>query len=182
MLANSTSGYIDYVPMDSFTDALKKDPFGAWTDDELIKMLTAEPLLYEPGTNMSYSHANCEILGVALSAMLSVITGKPVDELIRERIIEPLGMRGTESYQTTEIPEPVLHAYRSFRGTLEESTFWNPSWTIAEGAVMITYFRDLATAARAIGRSELVSSDSHDEPLAHSNVSLSPAKQLKNIF
>jgi D-alanyl-D-alanine carboxypeptidase len=178
MLANSTSGYIDYVSMDSFTDALKKDPFGAWTDDELIKMSTAEPLLYEPGTNMSYSQANFEILGVALSA----ITGKPVDELIRERIIEPLGMRGTESYQTAEILEPVLHAYSSFRGTHEESTFWNPSWTIAEGAVMITDIRDLATAARAIGRGELVSSDSHDEPLAHSNVSLSPAKLLKNIF
>jgi CubicO group peptidase (beta-lactamase class C family) len=109
MLANSTSRYIDYVPIDSFTDALKKDPFGAWTDDELIKMSTAEPLLYEPGTNMSYSHANFEILGAAPSA----ISGKPVDELIRERIIEPLGMRGTESYQTAEIPErcctPTAH-------------------------------------------------------------------------
>jgi D-alanyl-D-alanine carboxypeptidase len=83
MLANCTSRYIDYVPMDSFTDALKKAPFGAWTDDELIKMSTAEPLLYEPGTNMSYSHANFEILGAALSAMLSAISGKPVDELIR---------------------------------------------------------------------------------------------------
>ena len=29
MLANSTSGYVDYVPMDSFEDALKKDPFRA---------------------------------------------------------------------------------------------------------------------------------------------------------
>ena len=51
MLANSTSGYIDYVPMDSFEDALKKEPFAAWTDDELIKMSTDQPLLYEPGTN-----------------------------------------------------------------------------------------------------------------------------------
>ena len=38
MLANSTSGYIDYVPLDSLEDALKKDPFRAWTNDELIKM------------------------------------------------------------------------------------------------------------------------------------------------
>jgi CubicO group peptidase (beta-lactamase class C family) len=27
MLAYSTSGYVDYVPMDSFTDAVYKDPF-----------------------------------------------------------------------------------------------------------------------------------------------------------
>jgi D-alanyl-D-alanine carboxypeptidase len=108
------------------------------------------------------------ILGEALSA----ITGKPVDELIRERIIEPLGMRGTESHQTAEIPEPVLHAYTSERGTYEESTFWNPSWTLAEGAVMITDIRDLATSARAIGTGELVSSESHEEQTGPSLVGL----------
>src|SRR5215208_5517961 len=86
MLANSTSGYADYVPMDSFIDALYKDPFRAWTPDGLIEMATDEPLLYEPSTNWSYSHVNFVILGEALAA----ITGKPVDELMRERIIEPL--------------------------------------------------------------------------------------------
>ncbi len=95
MLANSTSGYVDYVPMDSFEDALKKDPFRAWTAEERIKMSTDEPLLYEPGTNWSYSHANFVILGEALSA----ITGEPLDELIRERIVDPLGMENTESRQ-----------------------------------------------------------------------------------
>ncbi|MCA1837926.1 MAG: beta-lactamase family protein, partial [Actinobacteria bacterium] len=168
MLANSTSGYIDYVPLASLEEAIKKDPFRAWTNDELIKMSTDEPLLYEPGTNWSYSHANFMILGEALTA----ITGKPLDELIRERISEPLGMTGTQSYDTAEISEPVLHAYSSFRGTYEESTFWNPSWTAAKGAAMITNIRDLATSARAIGKGELLSSASHEEQLAPSNVGL----------
>jgi CubicO group peptidase (beta-lactamase class C family) len=166
MLANSTSGYVDYVPMDSFTDAEYENPFRAWTPDELIDMATDEPLLYEPGTNWSYSHANFMILGEALTA----ITGTPVDELIRERIVEPLGMEGTESHQTAEIPEPVLHAYTSERGTYEESTFWNPSWTLAEGAVMTTDIRDLVTSARAIGTGELVSAGSHEEQIGPSLV------------
>src|SRR5215208_3511273 len=168
MLADSTSGYVDYVPMDSFLDALAKDPFRAWTTGELIDMSTDEPLLYKPGTNWSYSHANFVILGEALAA----ITGKPVEELIRERIVEPLGMQGTESYQTAEIPEPVLHAYTSERGTYEESTFWNPSWTIAKGAVMVTDICDLATSARAIGTGELVSPESHKEQIGPSLVGL----------
>jgi D-alanyl-D-alanine carboxypeptidase len=168
MLANSTSGYVDYVYMDSFQDALFKDPFRGWTPDELIKIATDEPLLYEPGTNWSYSHVNFVILGEALTA----ITGTPVEELIRERIVEPLGMEGTESHQTAEIPEPVLHAYSSERGTYEESTFWNPSWTTAEGAVMITNIRDLATSARAIGTGELVSAESHEEQIGLSLVGL----------
>jgi CubicO group peptidase (beta-lactamase class C family) len=129
MLANSTSGYVDYVTMDSFNEALAEDPFQAWTTDELLDRVIDKPLLYKPGTNWSYSHANFVILGEALAT----ITDKPVDELIRERIVEPLGMEGTESHQTAVIPEPVLHAYTSERGTYEESTFWDPSWTLAKG-------------------------------------------------
>jgi CubicO group peptidase (beta-lactamase class C family) len=153
MLANCTSGYPDYVAVKSFVDALYKDPFRAWTTEDQVGYVADQPLLYEPGTNWSYSHTNFVILGEALSA----ITDKPVDELIRERIVEPLGMRGTQSHQTAEIPEPVLHAYTKERGTYEESTFWNPSWTLAKGSVMITDIYDLATSARAIGKGELVS-------------------------
>ena len=134
MLANCTSGYADYVAQDSFVDALYKDPFRAWTTEEQLDFVADKPLLYEPGKNWSYAHTNFVLLGEALSA----ITDKPVDELIRERIIEPLGMHGTQSHQTAVIPEPVLHAYTKERGTYEESTFWNPSWTLAKGSVMIT--------------------------------------------
>ena len=159
MLANCTSGYVDFVPMKSFIDALYKDPFRAWTTEEQLDFVAGKPLLYEPGTNWSYAHTNFVRLGEALSA----ITGKPVDELIRERVVEPLGMRGTQSHQTAVIPEPVLHAYTSERGTYEESTFWNPSWTLAKGAVMITDIYDLATSARAIGTGKLVSEKSYKE-------------------
>jgi D-alanyl-D-alanine carboxypeptidase len=74
--------------MDSFVEALYKDPFQAWTNNELIEMSTDKPLLYKPGTNWSYSHANFVILGEAPSA----ITGKPLEELMREGIVEPLNM------------------------------------------------------------------------------------------
>jgi D-alanyl-D-alanine carboxypeptidase len=102
----------------------------------------------------------------------SAITGKSVEDLIRERIVEPLGMRGTQSYQTAVIPEPVLHTYTKERGTYEESTFWNPSWTLAKGSVMITDIHDLATSARAIGTGELVSEKSHEEQVDSSLVGL----------
>ncbi len=168
MLANCTSGYADYVAQDSFVDALYKDPFRAWTTEEQLDFVADKPLLYEPGKNWSYAHTNFVLLGEALSA----ITDKPVDELIRERIIEPLGMHGTQSHQTAVIPEPVLHAYTKERGTYEESTFWNPSWTLAKGSVMITDIYDLATSARAIGTGELVSEKSHKEQVGPSLVGL----------
>src|SRR3712207_1419526 len=168
MLINCTSGYADFVAAKTFVDALYKDPFRAWTTEEQLSYVADKPLLYEPGTNWSYAHTNFVRLGEALTA----ITGKPVDELIRERIVEPLGMRETQSHQTAVIPEPVLHAYAAERGTYEESTFWNPSWTLAKGSVMITDIYDLATSTRAIGTGELVSEKSHKEQAGSSLVGL----------
>ena len=168
MLINCTSGYADFVAQKTFVDALYKDPFRAWTTEEQLNYVADKPLLYEPGTNWSYAHTNFVRLGEALSA----IAGEPVDELIRKRIVEPLGMRGTQSHQTAVIPEPVLHAYTRERGTYEESTFWNPSWTLAKGSVMITDIYDLATSARAIGTGKLVSERSHKEQVGSSLVGL----------
>jgi D-alanyl-D-alanine carboxypeptidase len=168
MLINCTSGYADFVAVKSFVDALYKDPFRAWTTEEQLGYVAGKPLLYEPGTNWSYAHTNFVRLGEALSA----ITGNPVEELIRERVLKPLGMRETQSHQTAVIPEPVLHAYTKERGTYEESTFWNPSWTLAKGSVMITDIHDLATSARAIGTGRLVSEKSHKEQVGSSLVGL----------
>ena len=168
MLITCTSGYPDFVQDKGFLEAIEKHPFRSWTTEEQLGFVADKPLLYEPGRNWSYAHTNFVRLGEALTA----ITGKPLDELIRERVVEPLGMRGTQSRQTAVIPEPVLHAYTSERGTYEESTFWNPSWTLAKGSVMTTDIYDLATSARAIGTGKLVSEKSHEEQVGPSLVGL----------
>jgi D-alanyl-D-alanine carboxypeptidase len=161
MLISCTSGYQDFVTDKAFSDATDKHPFRAWTSEEQLSYVADKPLLYEPGTNWSYAHTNFVRLGEALSA----IAGKPLDQLIRERVVEPLGMKGTQSHQTAVMPEPVLHAYTKERGTYEDSTFWDPSWTLAKGSVMITDIHDLATSAWAIGTGKLVSEKSHKEQL-----------------
>lgn len=167
-LAQMTSGYPDYVlGNDEFADASYADPFRAWTPDELLAYATSKPLLYEPGTNWNYAHTNYVILGSALEE----ITGRPMDELVRERVLEPLGLDGTTASQTAAMPDPVLHAFSSERreflgvpaGTpfYEESTFWNPSWTITSGAVQTSTIFDLHDTAVAIGTGELLSEESY---------------------
>ncbi|MCH0563501.1 MULTISPECIES: serine hydrolase [unclassified Streptomyces] len=153
MLADSTSGLYDYVPDADFLRALRDDPFRQWTPRELVRISTSRPLWYEPGTNWNYSHANFVLLGAALEK----ITGTPLDRLLRERVLTPLGLRGTRSSTTPGIPGPVLHAFTDERGRYEESTFWNPSWTIAPGAVMTSTVCDVVRSARAIGSGELIS-------------------------
>ncbi|MEU6311063.1 serine hydrolase domain-containing protein [Streptomyces sp. NPDC047014] len=153
MLGASTSGLRDYVPDPKFVKALYADPFRQWTPDELVGISASHPLLYEPGTSWSYSHANFVLLGQALEK----ISGMPLDALIRQRITGPAGLADTVNSATPEIEEPVLHSYDSERGVYEESTYWNPSWTTAPGAVLSTHICDLARSAEAVGTGRLLS-------------------------
>jgi CubicO group peptidase (beta-lactamase class C family) len=166
-LAQMTSGYADYVRDEAFLAALYDDPFRTWTPEELAAFATAKPLSYEPGTNWSYAHTNYVLLGLALEK----ISGKPLDALLQEKVLGPLGLADTRDPGTPAIPEPVLHAYTAERREhlglaastpfLEDSTFWNPSWGLARGAMQYTTIADMATTVDAIGSGRLLSEESH---------------------
>ena len=167
MLANMTAGYPDYVPNERMAAASYADPFRQWTAEELIAFGLSTPRIFAPGTNWDYSHTNYVILGQALER----ITGKPLAALLRELVLDPLGLRNTASWDTAAIPEPVLHAFSSERrqvlgipaGTrfYEEATYWNPSWTLAEGSIQTTNIHDMTATAVAVGEGTLLSPESH---------------------
>ncbi|MGV6826748.1 MAG: serine hydrolase domain-containing protein [bacterium] len=169
MLASSSSGYPDYVPNESFETAQYNDPFRQWTPAELLEFGFSEPLWYEPGTNWNYAHTNF----VALGLLLEAVTGKPVDKLIRNRILDPLEMNNTASFDSPHIPQPVLHSYTTEREVLEDSTYWNPSWQLARGAIMTTNICDLARSAKAIGKGKLISKEAYQELIAPDLVGVS---------
>lgn len=168
MLAASTTGLRDYVPDPGFVQAVVANPFRHWTAKELVNISTRQERWYEPGTNWNYSHANFVLLGAALEK----ITHTRLDHLLHREIMGPLGLRETRNSFTPDIPTPVLHAFTSDRGTYEESTFWNPSWTTAPGAVQTTDICDLARSASAIGSGELISPSSYEELLNPGTVGL----------
>ncbi|MGX1306834.1 D-alanyl-D-alanine carboxypeptidase [Amorphus suaedae] len=160
MLITSTSGYADYVNLDYLP--LYEDPFRQFTPDELIAIAFGRDMVCDPGTCFAYAHTNFVILG----EVMSKVAGKPLEELIARYVLEPLDLHNTRSEHTAVIQEPVLHAFTSERGVLEDSTYWNPSWTLARGAVMTTDIGDLLTSAIAIGSGSLLSAASHEAQLA----------------
>jgi D-alanyl-D-alanine carboxypeptidase len=168
MLMNSTSGYADYVNLDVLP--LYKDVFRQWTPAELIEIGLSQPMHCEPGKCFAYAHTNFVILG----EVLTKATGKPVEDLIRDAVLAPLSLRNTRSESTAVIQEPVLHAYDGERGVYEESTYWNPSWTLARGAIMTTDIGDLLTSAIAIGSGSLLSQESSKMQLGPSTAGLAP--------
>jgi CubicO group peptidase (beta-lactamase class C family) len=167
MLANMTSGYADFVTNPAFVAANYQNPFRSWTGSELLSYGLSRPMSFAPGTNWGYAHTNYVILG----EILQKIGGRPLAALLQQKVLRPLGLTNTVASQTPAIPSPVLHAFTSERRVplgiasatpfYEESTFWNPSWTLAPGAVETTDIADMAATARGIGGGKLLSKSSY---------------------
>lgn len=158
-LAQMTSGYPDYVLGNEAFDAeLYANPFRQWTTQELLDQISSRPLLYDPGTNWNYAHTNYLLLGLALEKA----AGQDMPTLLQRKVLSPLGLTATANSDTPAIPEPALHAFTSERRAAlkipagvpfyEESTFWNPSWTITHGAIQTTTIYDMEATAVGIGR------------------------------
>src|SRR5215204_2058484 len=172
MLANLTAGYPDFVQNPKLSQELYADPFRQWTPEEQIALSLSTPRVFAPGTNWDYSHTDYVILGQALERA----TGTPMAQLLREQVLDSLDLRNTQSWSTATIPTPVLHAFSSERrqalgipaGThfSEESTFWNPSWTFAQGAIQTTNIYDMTATAVAIGEGTLLSPVAHQAQIA----------------
>jgi CubicO group peptidase (beta-lactamase class C family) len=162
-LAQMTSGYADYVYQPELLDGLYQNPFRQWTPEELIQIGVSKPMEFAPGTNWGYSHTNYVILG----RVLEKIAGVPLVDAIRLNVLDPMGLRHTSASTTPVMPEPVLHAFTSERREIlgikpgvpfyEEATYWNPSWTTAEGAVESTDIADLSASIEAVAAGKLLS-------------------------
>lgn len=172
-LAQMTSGYADYVlGNEEFQKAFYHNPFRQWKPEELLRFATAKPLYYPPGTNWNYAHTNYVLLGLALEKA----TGRDMADLLDDEVLSPLGLTSTANSFTAEIPAPALHAFTSERREIlgipggtpfyEESTFWNPSWTITHGAVQTTNIYDMEAGAAAVGSGKLLTRESHQKMIA----------------
>jgi CubicO group peptidase (beta-lactamase class C family) len=168
MLANHTSGYPDYETDPAWVAAYYADPFHIWTFQERLAYAFSRPVLFAPGTNWAYAHTNFMILGEVLAR----IGGQPLATLLSEKVLGPMGLTGTAESQTSDVPNPVLHAHTSERrealgipaGTAfsEESTFWNKQWGTPIGANQTTTIDDMATSAVQVGTGSLLSESSYE--------------------
>lgn len=80
-LASHSAGFINWLPF----YALAKDP------GEVLHKIVEEPLVYSPGTKVIYS----DLSYITLGMILEKVGGKPLDELLRQRVLEPLNLKNT---------------------------------------------------------------------------------------
>jgi len=73
---------------------------------DMIPKITSLPLLYQPGTHWNYSRSTD-----VLARLVEVLSGKPFDEFLEERIFKPLQMNSTGFYVPPQWLDRVATVY-----------------------------------------------------------------------
>jgi CubicO group peptidase (beta-lactamase class C family) len=75
--------------------------------DEVVRHLARQPLLFQPGTQWSYSSPGIEILG----RLIEVCSGVKYEDFIAERILRPLGMKDSFFYPPSDKVARIAMVY-----------------------------------------------------------------------
>ncbi|MFT3879836.1 MAG: serine hydrolase domain-containing protein [Gemmatales bacterium] len=100
MLMNHTSGIMRYELDPKFTDDLTRQPTKVWTPAERISYVVGKIPQFAAGKGWDYSDTNYIVLGM----IIEKITGKSMEELIKTKLLEPLGLKQTIPSDQLTIP------------------------------------------------------------------------------
>ena len=159
-LMNHTSGLFNYTDDDAFTN----DPFASfsrtWTPQQLLAVAFAHPANFASGTNWSYSNTNYVVLGLVVEA----VTGKPLGQVLQERIFTPLRLTSTSFPLAISLGPDFVHGYIKLPGSplIDISPALNPTWGWAAGAI-VSNARDVTAFYRGLFTGKLLPPPQLDE-------------------
>lgn len=87
-LLSHTSGIPSYTSLPGFFQNVSRNPF---TVDDFIKKYASGDLEFEPGTKFVYDNSGYFLLG----AIIEKVTGKPYEQVLKENIFDPVGMKNS---------------------------------------------------------------------------------------
>ena len=130
-LLTHTSGLRDY----------QVDLHRDYTEDELLKVMEALPIDFEPGTQWSYSNSGYLLLGL----LTSKLTGEHWSDFQAQRLFKPLGMSTTRVISEADIVPNRAAGYElDAKGEVKNQDWVAPSLNrCADGALYYT-IKDLA--------------------------------------
>jgi len=88
------------------------DPRTPHAPDEWIRLFGTLPLMYQPGERWQYN-----VGSLVLSVLLARVAAQPLEELLRRRIFEPLGMRETGFWLPADLTRKLPSYYMGDPGT-----------------------------------------------------------------
>jgi D-alanyl-D-alanine-carboxypeptidase/D-alanyl-D-alanine-endopeptidase len=107
-LATHASG----LPREAEVKAVGDNPTLMGTKEDYIASLNVDPLLFPPGTGILYSNFGFDLLAQALSHA----AGKPYADLLKERVLDPAGLKDTR-FDLTEADKARTMRGQNFDGS-----------------------------------------------------------------
>lgn len=127
-----------------------------YTEEELIRSIEDQPLLFEPGTELSYSNSGYMILG----ALISRITGAHWSEFMRDRVFLPAGMETARMISEAEIVPHRASGYRLEEGRLLNQEWVSPAMLSTGDGALYFSILDLVKWDQALRSDAILSDDS----------------------
>jgi len=164
-LAGMQSGIADYSSAPAFLAVFGSDLGRAFTERQLVDYAIPLSPLADPGAEYRYSNTNTVLLGMVVEQL----TGVPLGEALRARIVAPLGLAHTVYPSQVALPEPHATPYEIdiVTGAAEALPLINPT-SLAGAGAMISTLDDLAAWAAALGDGRLIGPELQKERVERS--------------
>jgi CubicO group peptidase (beta-lactamase class C family) len=144
-LLTHTSGLGDYPENLS----LQKD----YTEEELLKMIAAQPLGFAAGEKWAYSNLGYVTLGI----LIRKVTGEFYGDILQKRLFARLGMNSTRIINEADIIPNRAAGYKLKDGALRNQEWVAPTVnTTADGSLYLTV-EDMAKWDAALDAQQLLS-------------------------
>ena len=156
-LLNHTSGIPDLIDQNSFYLAILNDPARFWTPEDLLGYVYGVDALFEPGTQLEYSNTNLLLAIMAIEGA----TGQNHADLLRDKVIRPLGLGHTYYHWHDPLPDFVAQGYYDLynNGTIVNMSNFNTGSGNGYGGIYSTVF-DLQHFIEALLRDKTVLTES----------------------
>lgn len=150
-LLNHTSGIPSYTNAQFFRED-SRDPY---SPADFVKKFSSGDLEFEPGTKFAYNNSAYFILG----AIIEKISGKPYAQVLKEKILDPLGMTNTGYDVHGTIIKHRAAGYQKTSDGYENAPYLDMSLPYAAGSMYSTV-EDLYKWDQALYEDKILSAES----------------------
>jgi CubicO group peptidase (beta-lactamase class C family) len=130
-LLTHSSGIPNYTNFPSFFPTMSRDPY---TPQAFIRVFADSALQFEPGSKFSYCNSGYFLLG----AIIEKVTGRSYEQVLTEKILEPLGMKNTGFDHHETILKKRARAYEKRSGSYQNAAYLDMSLPYAAGSLYST--------------------------------------------
>ena len=129
-LLTHTSGLPNYTSFSNYGEMMR-DPI---TPMDILKIFQDSSLLFNPGERFRYSNSGYAILGV----IIEQISGKSYEDVLREKILVPLGMNNTGLDNSRTVLKRKARGYDKNGGSFMNASYIDMSIAYSAGGMYST--------------------------------------------